>query len=331
MKKFDSDVVLAGLAFLAIVAITASVGYSHALTAISAPPARTASLDAKVAGQPMELVDPDGWVTRIARPPQRVVSVAIATDEMLLNLIPATRIAALSAFADLPSMSNVATEAKQVAGRIRGDAEAIIALEPDLVLATEFLAIEVVETLRGCGVPVHRLRRHESLTDILHDFTVLGAALGVDKDSVQKRATWDRRLKAVANRIAIRADRPSRPSRPSVLLLSPGGFTSGVGTLWDELVARSGGSNHATTLGIRGYGTLSIEQVLSDPPDWIIVAGQSSTDPAAADWLKADATWNRLPTVRDNRILILPARLLSTVSPYAVDCCELLATRLGEH
>lgn len=265
------------------------------------------------------LIDADGFATVLDRPPRRIVSVALATDEMLLDLVGTERIAALSTFAGDPVYSNVAELAPRVVGRARGDAEAIVALDPDFVLATEFMAVEVVESLRGCGIPVHRIRRHESLDDIVHDYEVIGRALGEPEQSRRKAGELRQRLEAVSA-FAKPVGKP-----PSLLLLNAGGYTAGVGTLWDDMVRRAGGANHAARLGIVGYGVAPVELVIADPPDGLVLASADGTSPG---WLAGDAHWREVVAVREARWLLLPARQLSTVSQHAVACCEGLSMRL---
>ena len=66
--------------------------------------------------------------------PQRIVSLNLCTDQLVLELVERPRIAMLSQLATDPLLSWRAAEARGVA-RFDGSVEAVMGLAPDLVLA----------------------------------------------------------------------------------------------------------------------------------------------------------------------------------------------------
>ena len=63
---------------------------------------------------PRALVDGLGTEVTIAAPPQRIASVSLASDEVLLSLVEPERIAAVTAFGQDPAISNVAVAAQAI-------------------------------------------------------------------------------------------------------------------------------------------------------------------------------------------------------------------------
>ena len=81
---------------------------------------------------------------------RRIVSLNLCTDQILLELVPRNRIAALSWLAGDGNVSAVAGELKGIK-LIAGGAEEVLALDPDLVLASPYAATPTVELLKRLG------------------------------------------------------------------------------------------------------------------------------------------------------------------------------------
>src|SRR5262245_8763154 len=80
--------------------------------------------------------------------PGRLAAASLATDEMLLALLPPERLTAVSTFADDPAASNVVALARRVRHHVRGDAEQILALEPDVVFGSPYSRPDAAMLLR---------------------------------------------------------------------------------------------------------------------------------------------------------------------------------------
>src|SRR5262245_39502286 len=96
-----------------------------------------------------------------AAAPERVVSLNLCTDQMLVLLAP-EKVAALSPLARDPALSFVAPQAASLP-TVRVSAEAVLRLHPDLVLAARYGAQTVLALLQREGVPILH-------TDLPQDF-----------------------------------------------------------------------------------------------------------------------------------------------------------------
>ena len=110
--------------------------------------------------------------------PQRVVSQAVGTDELLLALADPGQIAALSHIAQEARFSPVAAEAKRYPMIRESDAESVLRFRPDLVLATSFTRPETLSLLRRAGVHLVVLDRFDTLEDVYASIQLLGRELG---------------------------------------------------------------------------------------------------------------------------------------------------------
>ena len=123
-------------------------------------------------------------------PPQRLVSLTLATDEILLALVPPKRIAALTHLADDPRFSGAVVEAKMVPQRVRANAEQVIAFRPDLAFVAAYTSATTKELLREAGVGASSLKLEitesvimdspERVTALLKRLNDLGVQLCMD-------------------------------------------------------------------------------------------------------------------------------------------------------
>jgi iron complex transport system substrate-binding protein len=248
--------------------------------------------------------------------PERVVSVTLSTDEMLLALVPEARILALSTFADDPLASNVRREARRVAPRVSGDAEALLALEPDLVVTNPFASADAMALLERSRVPVLRVPAATSIADVEEGLRTLADALGA-------RARAEEVIAAMRAKLDRVADAVDGARRPRAILYTTGGWVAGAGTLPAELLALAGADNAAALSGIAGHAVLAPELLLALDPEVVIVvdyradgrARELFAPPAFAE----DPVFRSLTAVRTGRVHALDPRRVLSASHHAAD------------
>lgn len=254
-----------------------------------------------------------------AGPAQRVVSVNITSDEILLALAP-ERVVAVSVLADEPEVSNVPREAKGIAARIKADPERILDLRPDLVVIGG-QSVDVTAQLERLGIRVIRIQGFESIEWIESLVRTLGDAVGARDRAESVIAAMRDRLDAVRLRVGARV-------RPRVLTYAVGGGASGRRTTFDAVIEAAGGENLAATLGIVGWKRVSLEQIVNADPDVIVMsASQRWAVGFPARFLEHPALRN-VRAVREGHVHLLPGRLMVTASHHIVETVEELARRL---
>src|SRR3990170_1816025 len=197
----------------------------------------------------------------------RIVSLTVATDEILLALVAPERIAALTHLADAPEFSNVAVEARAVRGRVPpGSTEAILAAGPDLVLLAAYVEAARKEILRAAGVPFIDVRPSGSVAEIKEYIAAIGRAVGAGARAAEIVRAMDVRLTDVTARIA-------HSERPRVLYYTGDGVTAGAGTSIDEIISLGGGENVAAVAGVQGFRKVSRETLVMLDPEVILMSG----------------------------------------------------------
>ncbi|MFM2043900.1 MAG: hypothetical protein RLY86_2476 [Pseudomonadota bacterium] len=265
-------------------------------------------------------------VIQAGGPPRRVVSLNLCTDQLAVLLLPRERIAGLTFLADDPDLSTVAD---RVAGipLVQGQAEEVLALRPDLVLAGIYTTRPTVALLKARGIPVIELGLTDGFDSIRAETRRLAAALGVPERAEELLADMDAALAAAAPAMDAGGD-PAAGSNPSALTFAPGGFTAGAGTLSDAVMRAAGLTNYAAAKGMNGYGYLSVETVAADPPDLLIASAQPKDYPSLQDrMLGHPALARAVPAGARPRI---PGSLWACGGPFTAEAVtRLAAARTG--
>ena len=104
-------------------------------------------------------------VTGAAASPQRIVSIGLCTDQLLLLLADREQIASLSQWATDPEMSYMNDSVGDIPLN-DASVEEVIAYRPDLVLASQFAAWNSARFLRRLGYEVRQIPPAKSIAEI---------------------------------------------------------------------------------------------------------------------------------------------------------------------
>lgn len=252
--------------------------------------------------------------------PQRIVSLTLATDEMLLDLVPVERIIGVTSLVDNPEISNVAGRYPASIPRLRqGDAERIVGMQPDLVCLAPYTSADLRDLLQGAGLPVYRNEAVHSLDEIEAGVRALGERVGAPERAARLAGRMQERRRRLAARLRGMA------TRPRVLFWSAGS-TAGRGSTVDDLIREAGGTNVAAELGLPASAEIASERVMAANPSYLVLSRWAGGDrPNRVD---NDPILSQLPAVRAGRVLVLDGKALTSVSPYVLDGVEQLARRL---
>jgi len=251
---------------------------------------------------PKQLVDPLGGRVLLTQPPQRIVSVTLASDEMLVDLGALASVVGVTHLVDNPELSNVAGRYPERVARIGGDVESILSLQPDLVIVASYTRVETVRLLLGAGLPVLRLQAPQTLSDLKANLRLLAAVT-------------DRQARSEAIIASLTVPQQAATRLPRVLYYDRSGSTVGPGDLTHELIALAGGYNVMLDTGLKGFQPLTTEQAISLQPDIILLSGWA-VQADAVKRLLAEPAWQHVPAVKHNRVCALTGSWRSSASHY---------------
>ena len=171
--------------------------------------------------------------------PQRVMSLNLCTDKLVLQLLPPERIASVTYLSRGQDTGWPAADVSRVAVNY-GTSEEVLAQHPDLVIAGTTSTLATRALLRKVGIALLELPAAESFDDIRKLTRTIGHAVGEEK----KTESLLRRMDATLAEL-----RQTAPSRPiTVVAWDGGGNVPGPATLFDAILTAAGAVNVATRL-----------------------------------------------------------------------------------
>jgi len=252
----------------------------------------------------------------------RIVSLAPGVTEILFALGVGDRLVGVTNCCNQPEE---ATRIAQVGGFGAPNIETLLALSPDLVIATGFEHKDLPEVLHGSDVRVLdlRIRNFEELFDAIHK---IGDAVGrpdrADRLVRQMRAD----LEAIAPH-----DATAKARRPRVFveITDHPLMTAGAGSFLDDVVTKAGGANVAHELP-QPYPRINPEKVIEWDPEVIVLTSMSrGGDPAAE--LSRRIGWSDIAAVWSGRIVDdIDPDLLFRPGPRLIEGVRTLAARIHE-
>ena len=247
-----------------------------------------------------------------------VVSIHLCADHLALLLADRGRVLSVSYLAADPEYSTVVDLARGIPVN-HGNADEVIALNPDIVIAGRHAAGFTIATLRRLGFTVVEVATANSIDGVRAEIRQVAKALDRQARGEALIADLYRRLRAVA------ASAPK--ARLLAAIYHTGNQTIGGRSLANDIIELAGFENYAATLGIVGYGHLSLERLLVGRPAVLIFnrgagrlpseGGTALSHPALAAYLKGA------------RRVVIPSRLWSCPSPAIAEAAARLAAVAG--
>lgn len=193
--------------------------------------------------------------------------------------------------------------------------ERVVDLEPDLVLASNVIPDETVLQLRDAGLTVYKFGFAADLEDVQEKTRLTGQLTGNCEAATERVAWMEDRLATVREAVA-------GEERPPVVYPLGGGFVAGDGTFLHELIRTAGGRNVAAQAGVTGYGTLSIEVIVTRNPEWLVL---NEGLPESALKLYA---YNHTTALRQDQLIRVNPNYANQPAPRVVLVVEQIAKAL---
>jgi iron complex transport system substrate-binding protein len=231
------------------------------------------------------------------------------------------RLAGVTDYCDYPP---AAQSKPRVGGALTPSLEQIVALQPDLVLATKSLnRRETVDSLERLGVPVYATDP-QSVEGMLESVARLAAIAGAEARGEALVADLRARLAALRERLAGRTPRRVLFVVWWEPLISVGRVTF----LADAL--RSAGAESVLETE-QDWPRVNLEEVVRLQPDYLVfAAAHRETVERTLELLRERPGWRRLEAVTAGRVAVV-SDAINRPAPRLVDAIEELARQLHPH
>jgi len=265
-----------------------------------------------------EVTDETGRRVAVPATVRRIVSLAPSLTETLFALGAAERIAGVTDYCDYPP---AALAKPKVGGAINPSLEQIVALQPDVVLATRALnRRETVEALERLGIAVYATDPR-SVEDTLESTRRLAALIGADEAGERLVTSLRARLEELGRRLAGRA-----PKRVLFIVWHDPLVSIGRETFLADALRRAGAESVVETT--QDWPRLNLEEVIRLQPDYLVFASAHAAGiEQTHDELRSRPGWRKLRAVVERHIAVV-SDAVNRPAPRLVDAIEELARQL---
>jgi iron complex transport system substrate-binding protein len=294
-----------------------SLAMAATLTLTGTSTSTAASSRASSAPVMRDVVDGTGRHVQVPDRPHRVIALTPSLAETIYSLGGGGDLVGVTDHSDYPPE---ARDHPSVGGIVDPSIERIVALSPDLVIASlESNRKDTVDALERLRIPVFVVNP-EGLSGVLLATRQIGGALHRTPEATELIDRLESRRASVARRLIGR----SKP-RVFVLIWPDPVVTVGRHAFITEVVEAAGGNCVTSDLS-QPWPRLSLEEVVRRAPDTLLLIKGGHPTLAVSDFASRPG-WDQVPAVRANRFVEIDARLEHS-SPLVFDALEDMARAL---
>jgi iron complex transport system substrate-binding protein len=209
------------------------------------------------------VVDDLGRLVAINGTPQRIISLAPSNTEILFALDLGDEVVGVTMYCDYPAE---ALDKEKVGDYYGPDIEKIVALQPDLILATDFHRFDLIPALEQQGLAVFAVAP-QTLDDVLESIQQIGEITGKEMEASQLVYEMTSKIEAVEEQTR------EPEQKPSVFYMTwhDPMWTVGRNTWIDDLINIAGGVNIFSE-NFESGAMVQIEWVVLHNPEIVITS-----------------------------------------------------------
>jgi iron complex transport system substrate-binding protein len=310
-----------------------------ALTACAAAPAAQAPTAAPAAATPaptgapatatpapaattIQIIDSLGRQVSLPGSAKRVVSLAPSVTEILFTVGAGPQVVGDTKYCNYPPEADKLPEIGGFAAKTIS-VEAIVALNPDLVIGGSTSQASVAEALVALGIPT-LIFDPATFDNVYTNITQIGEVTGHTQEAAGVVGKMRERIAAVQAKVAnIPADQ-----RPAIFyeVFDEPLMSAGPHTFIGQMITLVGATNIFGDSS-EDYPQVSAEAILQRDPA-VIVGPSSHGDKLTTALVAARPGWEKIRAVRDGRVYLLDGDMVSRPGPRLADSLDALAAAL---
>ncbi len=254
-------------------------------------------------------IDDRGDRVLLPEKPKRIVTLSSAYDTVLLGVVDVSRFAAVSSLTKYKGYSLEWEKARKVKTVLRSyPLERIIQLKPDLVIATDYSGREVVDGIRGMGIPIVVIRGEQTVEGTMVLVQKLAEVAGEPKKGEEL-------VQNIRNSIKLMDEKKAqikREEEKSVLFLSSMTGYAGTNSLFDDMCRYMGVKNAPSASGLPQRTAFTDERIVFMNPDYIYVPVYEGIDKGFLKEYAENPALQSTKAAKENHILPMNAAYLYT-------------------
>jgi len=249
--------------------------------------------------------------------PQRIVSIGLCTDQLLLMMAQRSQIASLTSSSTNLQMSYMADTVGDIPLN-NASVEEIIPYRPDLIVGSHFAARDTTRFLRQLGYEVKLAALPTTIEEIYTLLTRFGEWTGNQARAASMIAKMKREI------VEIQARYAHRPEK-TMIIYSPNGYTIGADTLENDVLKYAGFRNLSAEMGIVGFKKISLEKVIEARPDFLQLDNHIFNRDSLASSYLGHPVLDKIVDKKER--LFIPSRLRACAGPQVTEAIDFMAQK----
>ena len=269
----------------------------------------------------------DGVAVSLPKKPMRIMTDSMTFDTMVVGIVPPERLISANYLDDDPQLSYIVEATKDIEVRRKTfgifNAEYALQLKPDLIIVSDYVKDDAIQTLRDLGFPVLVCKSPTDIADIKADITLIAKALDEEPSGTRIIAEMDKQLQE----IDIVMQKQKGPM-PVGMLVSRMTNYGGKGSMFDELCQKAHIINGIAKAGLNQGDFLAKELVVKAEPDFFMISAPADR-PDNADTEQFNEEFLHDPALQGlkglQKVISIPDRYLYSNSQNCVYAIKGLA------
>jgi len=267
---------------------------------------------------PLQLTDQLGRTVTIETVPQRIISLAPSNTEIIYAFGLEDRLVGVTDYCNYPAE---AAEKQSIGGFNTTNIEQVVALAPDLILATSIHQSEIIPQLENYNLTVVALAP-KTFDEVLDAIEIAGRVTGEEEKATKLLTGMRARINAVTEKLENLPE--DQILRVFYLTWHDPLMTSGGDTLINELIEMAGGVNIFAE--ISGAESVDLEVLVAREPQVLIAGtGMGSGEEKGLEFLNTETRLADTEAAVNGRIYGIHQDLTGRACPRIVDGLEAFA------
>ncbi|MFJ7978411.1 helical backbone metal receptor [Peribacillus sp. NPDC096379] len=265
--------------------------------------------------QPYSVTDDLGDKITFDKVPEKVISLQPSNTEILFALGAGEKVVGVT---DVDNYPKEAADIESVSDSMNINAEKIIALNPDVIIAYTIGDEATLQPLKDAGIPIFVIASAATFEDVYGDIQQIAEVMGVKEKGSEIVDTIKNQVAAVIEKT------DSINEKKSVYLeISPAPeiYTPGKKTFQQEILAKAGVTNIFEDQ--EGWIKVSEEEVIKRNPAVITTTAGFIEKPEQE--IKSRTGWDQLTAVKEDKVYYLNEDVMSRPGPRIGEAVELVA------
>ncbi len=257
--------------------------------------------------------------------PEKIVSLVLGTDELLLGLVDQNRIVGLSGQIGTSKSVSLAAKDGEKFAKINNNFEEILRQEPDLIIGSSWIKKELLAQINDSNIKYYGYKSPNTIEEQMNVILDFSKVLGEPKKGEEIVNDTKQRVEAIKEKAASIKEE----DKLSVLPYNMHGKTNAKGTIVDEIIYLIGAKNAATEAGLEKRAEISKEAIIEMNPDVILLMAWGKDDLEEfnkyVEEMKNDPSLQDVEAIKNDRVIVETGRYMTIVTQHLIDGIEFVA------